>query len=259
MSRRLLLKPDRSYYPLAKDRYPLLYLEHGRLEVDDSSVKWINCDNIVVMIPVAEIHCLFLGPGTSITHESVKIIGSCGCSIAFVGEDCLHFYCHGISPTSDTRNLSHQLSLAYNTELSIKIARKMFAFRFKDINLENYSLSEMMGIEGNRVKELYRKKALEYHCSWHGRFYIPGDQEKSDLINKRLSFYNTLLYGLCTSTIVSLGFSPHVGFIHKGSLLPLTYDFADLYTYIKKKLVLILLFHVIMRKISFGIKKLMPL
>ena len=26
-----------------------------------------------------------------------------------------------------------------------------------------------------------------------------------------------------------LGFSPHVGFIHKGSLLPLTYDFADLY------------------------------
>ena len=229
MGRRLFLKPDRSYFPQVKDRYPLLYLERGRLEVDDSSVKYICCDRTVVMIPVAEIQCILLGPGTSITHEAVKAVCSCGCSLCFVGEDCLHFYCHGISPTSDTRNLMRQLSLAYNHELSLKIARELFAFRFQDIHLELCSLQEMMGIEGNRVKNLYREKALKYNCKWQGRSYIPGQQDKSDLVNKRLTFYNALLYGLCTSTIVSLGFSPYFGFIHKGSPLPMTYDFADLY------------------------------
>jgi CRISPR-associated protein Cas1 len=51
MSRRLFFKVTRENLPQVKDRYPFVYLERGRLEVDDSSVKWIDCDANVIRIP----------------------------------------------------------------------------------------------------------------------------------------------------------------------------------------------------------------
>ena len=71
-SNRLLIKVDKEYLPQIKDRYPFLYLERGRLEVDDSSVKWIDSEGRVIPLPIATIQSLLLGPGTSITHEAVK-------------------------------------------------------------------------------------------------------------------------------------------------------------------------------------------
>ena len=50
---RLLVKITRESLPQVKDKYPFIYLERGRLEVDDSSVKWIDADNHVVPLPVA--------------------------------------------------------------------------------------------------------------------------------------------------------------------------------------------------------------
>jgi len=49
----------------AKDRWTPIYLEHGRLEVDDSSVKWIGKDGLITRLPVATVSALILGPGTT--------------------------------------------------------------------------------------------------------------------------------------------------------------------------------------------------
>ena len=40
---------------------------------------------------------------------------------------------------------------------------------------------------------------------------------------------NSVLYGICQAAIVSLGFSPGLGFIHTGKMLSFVYDIADLY------------------------------
>lgn len=45
---RLFVKITRDSLPQVKDKYPFLYLERGRLEVDDSSIKWIDSENNVV-------------------------------------------------------------------------------------------------------------------------------------------------------------------------------------------------------------------
>ena len=45
---RLYVKITRDTLPRVKDKYPFLYLEHGRLAIDDSSVKWIDSDGNVV-------------------------------------------------------------------------------------------------------------------------------------------------------------------------------------------------------------------
>ena len=46
-------KPPLETIPPVRERWTPLYLEHGRIEVDDSSVKWIGSDRTVMRIPVA--------------------------------------------------------------------------------------------------------------------------------------------------------------------------------------------------------------
>lgn len=237
---RLFVRITRESLPRASDRYPFIYLERGRLEIDDSSVKWIDCDGNVIRLPVATLNCLLLGPGTSITHEAVKATAQSNCHICWVGEDSLLFYAAGVLPTADSRNFRRHAMLASDPVLSLKVARYMFKNRFPGVDLENKTRQEMMGMEGIRVRELYEQKAQEYQVGWKGRKYTPGKFEMSDLTNQILTAANAALYGILCSITHSLGYSPHLGFIHSGSPLPFIYDLADLY---KAELCIDLAFH----------------
>ena len=229
MGNRLLIKVTRANLPQVKDKYPFLYLERGRLEIDDSSVKWIDCDCNVVRLPIATINTLLLGPGTTITHEAVKVMAAANCSVCWVGEDSLVFYAVGQSPTADSRNMRTQMLLAADDGKSVEVARRLFARRFPLAELDGKSLKEMMGMEGYRVRHLYEQMAVKYNVGWKGRCFKPGRFEMGDVTNQVLTSSNAALYGILTSAIYSMGYSPHIGFIHSGSPLPFVYDMADLY------------------------------
>ncbi|AKX55478.1 CRISPR-associated protein Cas1 [Thiopseudomonas alkaliphila] len=226
---RLLVKVTRETLPQIKDKYPFIYLERGRLEIDDSSIKWIDSTNQVVPLPIATLNCLLLGPGTSITHEAVKVAAAANCSVCWVGEDSLLFYAAGFVPTADTRNLRQQMELAVDPEQSLEVARRFFVRRFPDADLQEKSLQQMMGMEGHRVRALYQAKAEHYQVGWKGRQFTPNKFELSDVTNQILTASNAALYGILCSAVHSLGYSPHIGFIHSGSPLPFIYDLADLY------------------------------
>lgn len=226
---RLFIQIKKDTLPQVKDKYPFIYLERGRLEIDDSSVKWIDSECNLVRIPTAMIHTILLGPGTSITHEAIKVIAAANCTICWVGEDSLLFYAVGHTPTANTRNIRKQMELASNPKKSVEVARRMFSFRFPNNEVSNKTLQELKGMEGLRVKQLYQQKAEEYQVGWRGRSYVPGKFEMGDMTNQVLTSANAALYGLVTSAIFSIGFSPHAGFIHSGSPLPFVYDIADLY------------------------------
>lgn len=229
MADRIILKTTLADLPKIRDRYPFLYLEHGRMEIDDSSIKWISAEKEVIRLPAATIMTLLLGPGTSVTHEAVKILASLNTAVCWVGEDSLMFYAVGETPTADTRNLQKQLSLAFNQENSLEIARKMFLYRFPEAKVKNKSLQELMVMEGGRVRSLYETLAQKYLVMWQGRSYKPGKFELSDMTNKLITACNTALYALVTSILNALGLSPKIGFVHSGSPLPFVYDIADLY------------------------------
>lgn len=226
---RLMIKVTRDTLPQIKDKYPFIYLERGRLEIDDSSVKWIDCEGQVIRLPIATINCLLLGPGTSITHEAIKVLAASNCNACWVGEDSMFFYACGYTPTADSTNFYKQMRLAADNKKSLEVARRMFSKRFPLEDLSDKNLAKMMGLEGARVRELYKKKAEEYNVGWKGRSYTPGKFELSNITNQILTSSNAALYGILCSAIHSMGYSPHMGFIHRGSPLPFVYDLADLY------------------------------
>jgi CRISPR-associated protein Cas1 len=47
--------------------------------------------------------------------------------------------------------------------------------------------------------------------------------------NRALSAANSCLYGICHAAIVSVGYSPALGFVHTGKALSFVYDVADIY------------------------------
>ena len=51
--KRLFVKVTRDTLPQVKDKYPFIYLERGRLEIDDASLKWLDAEGHVVRLPVA--------------------------------------------------------------------------------------------------------------------------------------------------------------------------------------------------------------
>ena len=226
---RLFVKVNRDNLPQMKDRYPFIYLERGRLEIDDSSVKWIDSECNVVRIPIATISTILLGPGTSITHEAIKVLSSANTTGCWVGEDSLLFYATGITPTANTRNIRLQSSLASNQKSRLTVAKRMFLYRFPETDVSKSTLADLMGKEGKRIKQLYVSKAEEYQVGWSGRSYVPGDFSLSDTTNKILTSSNAALYAIITSVVNATGYSPHIGFVHSGSPLPFIYDLADLY------------------------------
>ncbi|OQA81912.1 MAG: CRISPR-associated endonuclease Cas1 [Lentisphaerae bacterium ADurb.Bin242] len=229
MADRIIIRTTLADLPKIRDRYPFLYLEHGRVEVDDSSIKWISAEGEVFRLPAAVLSTLLLGPGTSVTHEAVKVLASLNTTVCWVGEDSLLFYAVGQNPTADSYNLKKQIELSGDPKKSLAVARKMFLARFPEEDISNKTLRELMTLEGNRVRFLYEKLAEKYLIVWKGRSYTPGNMKLSDMTNQIITSANAALYALVSSVIHSLGLSPRIGFVHSGSPLPFVYDIADLY------------------------------
>jgi len=110
----LFQRPPLDTLTPAKDRWTPIYLEHGRIEVDDAAIKWIDSKGKACPIPVATVSALILGPGTTITHAAVKAVAQCNCPLLWLGEDGLRFYAYGITPNNWNMadNINRALSAA---------------------------------------------------------------------------------------------------------------------------------------------------
>lgn len=214
--------------PKLRDSVSYLYFEHAIIEQDNSSIVAIRQDGRIP-IPVSSVTCILLGPGTSITHAAVRAMSENGCSVLWCGELAGRFYASGMGETRSAANLLLQAKLCMNAELHMAVVRKMYEIRFPNVQTEGLTLQQIRGLEGVRVRQTYQMEAKRCGVKWSARKYKQTSWECSDGINKALSYANSILYGLCQASIVSLGFSPGLGFIHTGKQLSFVYDIADLY------------------------------
>lgn len=128
MSDRIFLKITHETLPQVREKYPFIYLEHGRLEVDDSSVKWIDALGNVVKLPIASISTLLLGTGTTVTHAAIKSCSKANSTVCWVGEDSLLFYAVGQAPTATSKNFRKQMLLATDKLKAEKVQETCFYF-----------------------------------------------------------------------------------------------------------------------------------
>jgi len=222
-------KPPLDTLAPAKDRWTPLYLEHGRLEVDDSSVKWLSADGLMCRLPVATISALILGPGTSVTHAAVKVCADSNTPICWTGAEGMSFYAYGLAPNHSNEMPRIHASAWADKRRRAQIARAMFRMRFPGSEVNDKSVAELRGMEGIRVRQLYADLGREHGVSWKARNYDTKNWDLSDDINQALSTANASLYALCAAVICSLGYLPALGFIHNAGTMPFVYDVADLY------------------------------
>ncbi len=222
-------KPPLETLTPSSERWTPLYLEHGRLEVDDSSVKWIGADRTVLRIPVATVSALMMGPGTTVTHAAIKACADSNTPVCWVGEQGMRFYSFGVTPNHDNERARKHAAAHASRKRREEIARKMFLKRFPRTTVNEKSIKELMGMEGKRVKALYEEMGASYGVSWKGRNYNKNRWELADNINRAISAANACLYALCTAVVCSLGYVPQLGFIHSAGTIPFVFDMADIY------------------------------
>lgn len=211
-----------------QDRVSFLYLEHAKLNRQDSAVT-VTDDQGIIAIPSAIINVLLLGPGIDITHRAMELIGDSGMAVVWVGEHGVRQYAHGRPLNHSTQFLEQQAKLVSNKRTRVAVARKMYQKRFPNEDVSQLTMQQLRGKEGARVRRVYLEASHKTGVPWERREYKVDDFNASTPINKALTAAHQALYGLCCSVIVALGASPGLGFVHTGHDLSFVYDFADLY------------------------------
>lgn len=211
-----------------QDRVSFLYLEHARINRQDSAVT-VTDQRGTVFIPSAMVGVLLLGPGVDVTHRAMELIGDSGMAVVWVGEHGVRQYAHGRALDHSSRFLEQQAKLVSNRRTRLAVARKMYQMRFPKEDISKLTMQQLRGKEGARVRRIYLEESKKTNVPWNRREYKVDDFDSSTPINKALTAAHQALYGLCCSVVVALEASPGLGFVHTGHDMSFVYDFADLY------------------------------
>lgn len=219
---------DLHILPRVRDSWSYLYVEHARIDQESFGICIHDIDGRTY-VPCASLSLVMLGPGTSVTHAAVSTMAECGCLVAWVGEKGVRFYAQGLGETRSSKNLLRQASLWANEESRLSVVRRMYELRFGEPIPSDWTLRQIRGKEGARVRAAYAKASEKWGVPWTGRDYQRDEWERADPVNRALSAANSCLYGVCHAVIVALGYSPGIGFIHTGKALSFVFDIGDLY------------------------------
>jgi len=220
---------DLQELPKLRDGLSYLYLEHCIIDQKYKAVEAIDKEHGRTMLPAAALAVLMLGPGTSISHEAVKTLCDNGCSVLWCGEEGVRLYAQGVGETRKGYRLIRQAEMVSDPARRMEVITRMYRFRFDEDLEPDLSLEQVRGYEGVRVRKAYAQASQQYGVPWSGRRYDRQDWSRADPINRALSAANACLNGVCHAAIVSVGYSPGLGFIHTGKQLSFVYDVADLY------------------------------
>lgn len=211
-----------------EDRISFLYFEHCKINRSDNAIT-VRDDSGATYVPAASVSVLMLGPGAAITHGAMVLLGQCGATVIWVGENGVRMYAFGKPLTHSSVMLQMQARLVSNRRTRLAVARQMYAMRFPGEDVSRLTMAQLRGREGVRVRRVYKQWSEKTGVPWDRRTYNPTNFDDSTEINKALSAAHVCLYALAHAAIVSVGCSPGLGFVHTGHEKSFVYDVADLY------------------------------
>ncbi|AXQ28798.1 type I-E CRISPR-associated endonuclease Cas1 [Solimonas sp. K1W22B-7] len=214
-----------------KERISVLYVEKGNLDVLDGAFVVVDKNGVRTHIPIGGVACLMLEVGTRISHAAVRLAAQVGTLLVWIGEGGVRLYSAGQPGGARSDRLLYQAALALDDEARLKVVREMYRRRFGEEPPARRSVEQLRGIEGARVREMYKLLARQFGVEWRQRNYDVESWDAGDLPNRCLSAATSCLYGVTEAAVLAAGYAPAVGFIHTGKPLSFVYDVADIYKF----------------------------
>lgn len=192
-----------------KERSSILFLERGQLDVVDGAFVVVDARGV----------------------RTVMLAARAGTLLIWVGEAGVRLYAAGQPGGARSDRLLYQARLALDDDARLRVVRKMYALRFGEDAPARRSVDQLRGIEGARVREMYKLLAQRHAVRWEGRRYDPQDWGGADLVNRCLSAATAALYGIAEAAVLAAGYAPAIGFLHTGKPQSFVYDIADLFKF----------------------------
>ncbi|MGV9314913.1 type I-E CRISPR-associated endonuclease Cas1e [Streptomyces sp. NPDC003691] len=232
-ARRRIAAPTLAMLPRIGDSLSFLYADVVRIVQDDTGVcaETTSADGEIsrVYLPTSLVSCLLLGPGTSITQPALATFARHGTTVVCTGSGGVRCYSATTPDSLTTRWLERQVHQWADPDRRLEVARQMYLMRFSAKVPPGTGLNQLRGLEGQRMKALYKLLARQHGIGRFRRSYDPAAWDSQDPANLALSSANTCLYGIVHSALTALGCSPALGFVHQGKQHAFVYDIADLY------------------------------
>ena len=147
------------------DRHGLLWLSRGALTVRDGTLRFERqsgptadspLEDGEYGIPFQTLSMILLGPGSTVSHDALRLMARHGTALVAVGEDGVR--CYTAPPLMpDTSDIARRQMRAWGDPHGsrITIARRMYALRLGEV-LPHQNLDALRGIEGARMKRTYQ-------------------------------------------------------------------------------------------------------
>jgi len=218
------------------DRAGLLYLARGALTAQDGTLAFrqgqaTEADALTpgdYAIPLQGVSMILLGPGSTVSHDALRLLAHARTALAAVGEDGVRLY---TAPPliPDRSGLARlQARLWADDDLRVMLARRMYAWRLGEV-LPHRDLDVLRGIEGARMKESYALHARRLGVEWRGRRYDRSRPNAADLPNQALNHAASAVEAAAAIAVSAAATIPQLGFIHEDPGQALVLDIADLY------------------------------
>ena len=213
------------------DRHGLLWLDRGNLTVESGCLRFVTAGGALdpgdYQIPHQSVSMILLGPGSTISHDALRLLARHGTLMAAVGEGGVRLYTAPPMGPDRSELARRQAGLWANPETRVDVARRMYAWRLGEV-LPQRDIAALRGIEGARMKESYRLVANRFGVQWRGRRYDRANPAAADFANQAINHAATAVQAAAAIAVTSLSALPQLGFIHEESDQAFVLDIADL-------------------------------
>lgn len=214
-------------------RHGLIWLDRGRLDVEAGALRFTTAGGTLpagdYQIPQQAISMILLGPGSSVTHDALRLLAKQGTALAAIGEGGVRLYTAPPLMAATSALARRQAELWARPQSRMAVARKMYAIRLSEILPAARDIEVLRGIEGARVKESYRRVAGEFGIDWRGRHYDRANPASADLPNQAINHASSTVVSAAGVAVMAVAAIPQLGFVHEDSSQAFVLDIADLF------------------------------
>lgn len=220
------------------DRQGLLWLSRGRLTTRDGSLSFERKDEVSAAndalkpgrytIPFQSVSMILLGPGSTVSHDALRLLARHGTALAAVGVDGVRAYTAPPLISGRSGLARRQARCWADQDMRLTIARRMYAWRLGEV-LPHRDIAALRGIEGARMRQTYQIVAQQLGVEWRGRRYDRLNPGSADLPNQALNHASSAVEAAAAIAVSATATIPQLGFIHEDASQSFVLDIADLF------------------------------